>query len=507
MLTRKTQYAWMALGGLICLFGLVLACKLRDGNRAIAQADKTSQPPLLKEDDAKLSSPPPAMLTKPKDAPYPPPLLQTMEPEKVLSSPKKNRTEPKASSEKMTNFPTPPFQMIEPKNVLPSQKNRSEPKATLEMPLPTEPPPLKASFQGFHEPTSSPSDPVLPASFAPNTPTPSEKKSAESLPPPTPLDKSKPTPKADKFGMIERNFEILDGPQSVKKDLPSKTEMKSKSPPEDVLSGTPKVEKISGTSLPPSWNAPLVSAAPAAEHETAKTQPGEPPLAPAPGPVQLYHVHGTETLQDIARRTLGSSERWSDLHKLNPTLKPEEPLHSGTTVRLPADACVQADDAEPVKPLPALRPKPAAPKAKSLPLTGTYQCSLDEKGQLTLPRAIRDQLNSSDTVLLSPGPDKCLWLTNQPHLERLGERLDQSRANEADVRVFKRLYFAQTEKLSVNGDGRVAIPERLGQFAGLHQEVVLVGIDDHFEVWDAARWRAYTQQKSGGRSAAMTEQE
>jgi MraZ protein len=224
--------------------------------------------------------------------------------------------------------------------------------------------------------------------------------------------------------------------------------------------------------------------------------------------VQLYHVHGTETLQDIAGRTLGNTERWVDLHKLNPALKTDALLSSGTTVRLPADACVQADDAEPVKPLPALRPKPPAPKSKVLPLTGTYQCSLDEKGQLTLPRSLRDQLNGCDTVLVSPGPDKCLWLTNQAHLERLGERLEQSQASEADVRVFKRLYFAQTEKLSVNTDGRVAVPERLAQFAGLHQEVVLVGIDDHFEVWDAARWRQYTQQKGTVRSSALlTEQE
>jgi MraZ protein len=222
--------------------------------------------------------------------------------------------------------------------------------------------------------------------------------------------------------------------------------------------------------------------------------------------VQLYHVHGSETLQDIARRTLGSSDRWTELHKLNPTLKPDVALSAGTTVRLPGDACVQADDAEPVKPLPALRPKPTPAKVKVLPLTGTYQCSLDEKGRLTLPRALRDQFDGSDTVLLSPGPDKCLWLTNQSHLERLGERLEQSQANEVDVRVFKRLYFAQTEKLPVNSDGRVGIPERLAQFAGLHQEVVLVGIDDHFEVWDAARWRQYTQQKSAaGRSTAMAE--
>jgi MraZ protein len=273
----------------------------------------------------------------------------------------------------------------------------------------------------------------------------------------------------------------------------------------------PKTSEKKSESSIPSWSDPktvtTIRSAPDADHDSAKTQPGEPPLAPAPGPVQLYHVHGKETLQEIARRTLGTGERWVDLHKLNPTLKPDEPLGAGTTVRLPADACVQSDDAEPVKPLPLLRCKPPAPKAKVLPLTGTYQCSLDEKGQLTLPRSIRDQLNGSDTVLLSPGPDKCLWLTNQHHLERLGERLDQSQANEADVRVFKRLYFAQTEKLAINGDGRVTIPERLGQFAGLHQEVVLVGIDDHFEVWDAARWRSYTQQKSAGHSATVAEGE
>jgi MraZ protein len=99
-------------------------------------------------------------------------------------------------------------------------------------------------------------------------------------------------------------------------------------------------------------------------------------------------------------------------------------------------------------------------------------------------------------------------LTNQAHLERLAERLEQSHVSEADVRDFKRLYFAQTEKLTINDDGRVTIPERLAQFAGLHQEVVLVGIDDHFEVWDAAHWRQYTQRKSAvGRSAAMAESE
>ena len=60
MLTRKTQYAWMAMGGLICLFGLILACKLRDGNKAIAQSDKPPDGTYFIPAESKPSSPSPA---------------------------------------------------------------------------------------------------------------------------------------------------------------------------------------------------------------------------------------------------------------------------------------------------------------------------------------------------------------------------------------------------------------------------------------------------------------
>lgn len=473
MLTRKTQYAWMALGGLICLFGLVLASKLRDGNKAIAQPEPL--PASKAKDVTEWGNP--ALMKTTSSPPAPSIGYKMSEPEKMLSSKK----DPIKGNDK------------------PLTKSLSEPKATLEMPFPGLSGPRASSTPMPPAPTPpSPSvslPPIQPASFGPNTPT------------STPLPSSSP-------------LKLIESPKDSTK-LPSKPkEDKSALSPALPMTGSlimtdvglpvsppqATIQNKSGETRSPSWNAPslapVVSAAASGDHETARSQPGEPPLAPNPGPVQFYHAHGSETLRDIARRTLGSGERAADLHKLNPAIKMDEPLSSGATVRLPADACVQADETETVKPLPVLHAKPTPAKAKALPLTGTYQCSLDEKGQLTLPRALRNQLNGSETVLVSPGPDKCLWLTNQPHLERLGERLDQSHANEADVRVFKRLYFAQTEKLPVNDEGRVAIPERLGQFAGLHQEVVLVGIDDHFEVWDAARWRSYTQQKSSTRATA-----
>ena len=235
-----------------------------------------------------------------------------------------------------------------------------------------------------------------------------------------------------------------------------------------------------------------------------KQEPGEPPMVVPAGPVQIYQVRAkTETLPDIARRTLGSSERCNEIVRLNPDMKPDSVLPSGTSVRLPPDACIQ-EEVDTIKPLPGLHAK-EVDKPKVLPLTGTYPCTFDDKKILTLPKAIRDQFGNCDTLLVSPGPDHCLWITNHAHLERLADRIEHSPASEADVRVFKRLYYAQTEKTAVTAEGRIAISDKLAQFAGLGQELVLVGIDEHFELWDAAKWKQYTQQKSAAARAAADE--
>ena len=40
------------------------------------------------------------------------------------------------------------------------------------------------------------------------------------------------------------------------------------------------------------------------------------------------------------------------------------------------------------------------------------------------------------------------------------------------------------------------IPDRLLQFAGLKYEVVMIGVRDHLELWDAERWQNYLAQNA-----------
>jgi MraZ protein len=124
-------------------------------------------------------------------------------------------------------------------------------------------------------------------------------------------------------------------------------------------------------------------------------------------------------------------------------------------------------------------------------LTGTHPRTLDDKKRFALPRRVRELLGEPATIFVTPGPDQCLWLYTQDGLERLAEKLDQTPAANAEARVFRRLYFAQTEAVDLDRSGRVLLPERLVQFAGLRHEVVLIGVRDHLELWDAERWQRY----------------
>src|SRR5438552_18269081 len=124
-------------------------------------------------------------------------------------------------------------------------------------------------------------------------------------------------------------------------------------------------------------------------------------------------------------------------------------------------------------------------------LTGTHPRTLEDKNRLALPKRIREVLQDPATLYVTPGPDQSLWIYTQPSLEKLAEKLDQAPATDAEARVFRRLYFAQMEAVDVDRSGRILIPERLVQFGALRHEVILIGVRDHLELWDAERWQSY----------------
>jgi MraZ protein len=126
-------------------------------------------------------------------------------------------------------------------------------------------------------------------------------------------------------------------------------------------------------------------------------------------------------------------------------------------------------------------------------LTGSYRRTLDDKLRLAIPKQLRDACGFSDqTVLyLAPGTDGSLAIYTHEVFDQLGQRLAQASPVAQDMRSFSRLFYAQAQMAEVDKQGRMRIPPELAQLASLTNEVVLLGVRDHMELWNAGAWDSY----------------
>jgi len=131
------------------------------------------------------------------------------------------------------------------------------------------------------------------------------------------------------------------------------------------------------------------------------------------------------------------------------------------------------------------------------PFLGEYQHALDAKGRFILPARFRDQLG--DVAYVTSEQDGCLALWRPEEFDmKANEIQDRARQGERNV---QRAFFAGATEATPDRQGRVAIPQGLREFAGLERDVVVVGLFDHIEIWDAAAWRR-TKQVGDQRLAA-----
>ena len=120
---------------------------------------------------------------------------------------------------------------------------------------------------------------------------------------------------------------------------------------------------------------------------------------------------------------------------------------------------------------------------------GEYQHTLDSKGRLILPSAFREELQEG--VVLTVGQDRCLALHPQSAWERTVEGLRELRSTSDRERRFARALLASAHSDALDRQGRVTLPPRLREYAGIERDVAVVGADLRIELWDRERWEAY----------------
>jgi MraZ protein len=49
--------------------------------------------------------------------------------------------------------------------------------------------------------------------------------------------------------------------------------------------------------------------------------------------------------------------------------------------------------------------------------------------------------------------------------------------------------------VDLDGQGRIRIPPDLAQLAHLEKEAMLLGVQDHLELWASDRWKTYLEER------------
>jgi MraZ protein len=130
-------------------------------------------------------------------------------------------------------------------------------------------------------------------------------------------------------------------------------------------------------------------------------------------------------------------------------------------------------------------------------LTGAYSRAVDDKLRVAIPKHFRDWLARSTRgkLFVAPGTDGSLAIYSEETFARLAERLAEASPTAGDVRAFSRLFFAGAQAVELDSQGRIRIPAELAAWAHLSKEAMLIGVQDHLELWDRASWQTYLADK------------
>lgn len=131
---------------------------------------------------------------------------------------------------------------------------------------------------------------------------------------------------------------------------------------------------------------------------------------------------------------------------------------------------------------------------------GTSAINLDAKGRLAMPSRYRQELEdlcAGHLVITVDVYDSCLCIYPLCEWERVEAQLSRLPTSHPQARRYKRVLIGNAEDLELDGNGRILVPQRLREYAGLGKHVMLVGQLHKFQLWDEQKWSSLLDEDLG----------
>ncbi len=122
---------------------------------------------------------------------------------------------------------------------------------------------------------------------------------------------------------------------------------------------------------------------------------------------------------------------------------------------------------------------------------GEYHHSIDEKGRLTIPSKLRDDLG--EQFILTRGLDGCLFIyPNNEWVNVINKYKELPNIKEA--RNFMRFFLSGASNQELDKQGRINIPSPLINYANLIKDCIIIGVNDRLEIWSKENWEKFVSE-------------
>ncbi len=131
---------------------------------------------------------------------------------------------------------------------------------------------------------------------------------------------------------------------------------------------------------------------------------------------------------------------------------------------------------------------------------GEAVTKLDDKGRITVPRRIRETMDHEGHLIwyMARGYGHSIFLFHRDEWKKIREQAGRQSAMNAKTLPFRRLFFSSVAEVRPDGQGRMPVPAHLREYAGIDKEAVLIGVDDHLELWDKEAWKKFQESHDAG---------
>ncbi len=123
---------------------------------------------------------------------------------------------------------------------------------------------------------------------------------------------------------------------------------------------------------------------------------------------------------------------------------------------------------------------------------------VDKKGRVSVPAAFRSALGEAlgDGVALTKpmNRQKAIEATPMARVMARIEQLDSLKSDSAQHAAIAMVTLGNMRQTSIDGDGRMILPEDLMAHAGITDMAVFVGLGRTFQIWEAKALDAYMQE-------------